>query len=119
MMSGIENSVLIGVLISALLGLAAGIGWPYLNAWLSTDGPLPFNFKMVLGRIIGGVLAFLASGAALTQIQALADAVGKYGWIGYGLAFFSVFAGAYGGREAQKTPGAVGAALARRKNGGS
>ena len=116
-MLGVEDSVLIGVAIAAFLGLVAGIGWPYANAALNTDGPLSFSFRMVLGRILGGLLAFVVSGGALAQLQGFVDTVNSTGYVGYVLAFVTVFAGAYGGREVQKTPGAVGAALARRKNG--
>ena len=111
----LETQAVILVIFFSLLGVAASILWPYANAWFSSDD-ISFNGRMVLGRIIGGVAAFLINGAFLVQVSEYSDVVAAQGWFGYVLAFLSTFAGGYFGRETQKTPAAVGTWRARKKS---
>lgn len=102
----VESNVLIFVALSSLAGLALGIFWPYANAWFMTDDPdFKFNWRKVAGRVVGGIFGFLLSAGALTTIQQFADLVNQYEWVGYILAFVTMFAYAYAGREGQKTGG--------------
>lgn len=110
----LESQAVALVIFFSLLGVAASILWPYANAWFS-DGSISFNGRMVLGRVIGGVAAFLINGAFLVQVSEYADVVAAQGWFGYVLAFLSTFAGGYFGRETQKTPAAVGTWRTRKK----
>lgn len=105
---GIETNVLIGVIIASLLGLAAGILWPYANAWFrNTDPGFKFNWRMVAGRIIAGLITFLINASFLTQMQEFVELVYQRGWFGYVLTFLAVLASTFVGREVQKTPGSI------------
>jgi len=100
----VETNVFLLIVLSSVLGLAAGIFWPYANAWFMTDDPnFKFEWRKILGRVVGGVLGFVVSAGTLTQIQELANLVNDYQWVGYVLSFGTMFAYAYAGREAQKS----------------
>lgn len=114
MIIDLESQAVALVIFFSLLGVAASIFWPYANAWFS-DGSISFNGRMVLGRIVGGVAAFLVNGAFLAQVSEYSNVVAAQGWFGYVLAFLATFAGGYFGRETQKTPAAVGTWRARKK----
>lgn len=102
----VESNVFAFVALASALGLAAGIFWPYLNARLTTTDPdFKWQWGKVVGRVIGGVVGFFTSAAALATIQELANLVNDYEWVGYLLSFGIMFAYAYAGREGQKTGG--------------
>ena len=110
----LESQTVALVILFSLLGVAANILWPFANAWFS-DGSITFAWRMALGRVVGGVAAFLINGAFLVQVTSYVDVINEQGWFGYVLAFLATFAGGYLGRETQKTPGAYGNYRARKK----
>ena len=118
-MGEIETGVIIGIVLTYLLGLSISIVWPYANAWLATDNPeFKFDVKKIAGRLVAGaagIVPLLVSGAFAGQMQEISGLINQYGWAGYLIALLYGLGVSQTGREVQKTPGAVQAY--RAKNG--